>query len=106
MLLSTLTAVLMPLALLAPGQALLVCATVALVTAAAGAYGQAVIGGVVGDFLGATIYVAELAVYLVLLADWGALADGGWRLLVLLAGVVALPVAYCRRIVDFGASQC
>ena len=38
-------------------------------TIAAGAYGQSVLGGVMGDFLGATICVLELAIYLALAAD-------------------------------------
>jgi hypothetical protein len=54
-----------------------------------------------------TMQVAELAAYVALLADWSVLADastGAWRPLVTLAAVVALPVAYSRRIVDFGGA--
>ena len=64
---------------------------------------HAVIGGVVGDFLGATIQVAEVGCYLVLAADWQA-AAAGWRPLCLLAAVAALPVLYARRIVEFKAA--
>lgn len=39
---------------------LLVCGTVVAVTVGAGWYGNAIIGGVVGDFLGATIQVCVL----------------------------------------------
>ena len=38
-------------------------------TIAAGAYGQSILGGVMGDFLGATICVLELSIYLALAAD-------------------------------------
>jgi cobalamin synthase len=57
LLLGTATAVAVPLALLGPAKALLVLATTVLVTICAAYYGNAVIGGVVGDFLGATIQV-------------------------------------------------
>eukprot|EP00873_Tetraselmis_striata_P005069 jgi/Tetstr1/425333/TSEL_015782.t1 len=72
---------------------------------AAGAYGYAVIGGVVGDFLGATIMVAELAVYMALSARWDSLAGASaWPPLLACAAVSAVPVLYARRIVDFNAS--
>jgi cobalamin synthase len=51
------TAVLVPVLALGVWQAAAVCLTVVLVTAAAGYYATAIIGGVVGDFLGATIQV-------------------------------------------------
>ena len=56
-----------------------------------------------GDFLGATIQVAEVGCYLALTADWQA-AAAGWRPLALLAAVALLPVLYSRRIVDFKSS--
>jgi cobalamin synthase len=56
---ATATAVLVPMALLGPLQAAVCCLTVAVVTAAAGWYGHAIIGGVVGDYLGATIQVSQ-----------------------------------------------
>ncbi|KAF8073024.1 CYCB2-3 [Scenedesmus sp. PABB004] len=102
--LSAASAALVPLALLGAARGALVVATVLAVSAAAGLYGTSVIGGVVGDYLGATIQLIELAVYLVLLADWPALGDARWRPLLALAGVVALPIAYTRRIVDFDAA--
>lgn len=58
-----------------------------------------------GDYLGATIQVAELACYLALCADWGA-AAAGWRPLAVLAAAAALPVLYTRRIVDFKEAAC
>lgn len=45
----------------------------ALGTACAGAYGNSVIGGVMGDFLGATVCLLELAVYVTLTVDVDAL---------------------------------
>lgn len=58
LLFSTGTAVLIPLALLGLHKAAIVWVTVVLVTVAAGYYGTAIIGGVVGDYLGATIQVS------------------------------------------------
>ena len=55
--------------LLPVDAALRVLAATAVGTIAAGAYGESVLGGVMGDFLGATICVLELAVYLALAAD-------------------------------------
>jgi hypothetical protein len=60
------------------------------------------VGGVVGDYLGATIQVAELNCYLVLAADWAA-AAAGWRPLAALAAVAVAPILYSRRIVEFGS---
>ena len=60
-------------------------------TAVAGEYGRSVLGGVMGDFLGATICVLELAIYLALGADTTR-ADP--RPLLRLALVVALPQLY------------
>ncbi len=51
--------------------------------------------------------VCELCIYLVLLADWPALADWDKAQPVLLAAAVATaPVIYSRRIVDFGKPAC
>jgi cobalamin synthase len=50
--------VLVPLAVLGLPQAAVVWVTVVLVTIAAGYYSTAIIGGIVGDFLGATIQVS------------------------------------------------
>eukprot|EP00967_Tisochrysis_lutea_P147229 scaffold279410_cov14-Tisochrysis_lutea.AAC.1 len=62
-------------------------------------YGNAILGGVMGDYLGATISVAELLVYAVLCAEWSKLDS--WEAckpLLVLAGVAALPIMYSRRI--------
>ncbi|KAG2444858.1 hypothetical protein HXX76_001599 [Chlamydomonas incerta] len=102
--LGTLQAVAIPLLALGPARACVVYATVAAVTAASGLYGNSVLGGVIGDYLGATIQVAEILIYCALSADW-ARVTGSWDAaapLLLLAGVAALPVIYCRRIVDWG----
>ena len=60
-------------------------------TAVAGEYGRSVLGGVMGDFLGATICALELAVYLALAAD-AERADA--RAIGRLACVVSLPQVY------------
>ena len=57
LLLSTGTALLIPVAVLGLHKAVIVWGTVLLVTVAAGYYATAIIGGVVGDYLGATIQV-------------------------------------------------
>ena len=62
-------------------------------TIAAGAYGQSILGGVMGDFLGATICVLELSIYLALAAD-ASRADVG--AFMRLAVVVSLPQIYGR----------
>ena len=62
-------------------------------TIAAGAYGQSVLGGVMGDFLGATICVLELAVYLSLAADASRFDTSAF---LRLAVVVSLPQVYGR----------
>ena len=66
-------------------------AATAVGTIAAGAYGQAVLGGVMGDFLGATICVLELAVYLSLAADASRFDASAF---LRLAVVVSLPQIY------------
>ncbi|KXZ55222.1 hypothetical protein GPECTOR_3g364 [Gonium pectorale] len=102
--LGTLIALAAPAVALGAVRAAAVAATVGAVTVAAGVYGHAVIGGVVGDFLGATIAVCETLSYCVLAADWGRLGsmEGAWPLLVL-AAVAALPMIYSRRVVDWGS---
>ena len=77
--------------LLPVDAALRVLGAVAVGTVAAGAYGQSVLGGVMGDFLGATICVLELAIYLSLAADESR-ADASAFLR--LAVVVSLPQIY------------
>lgn len=88
-------------ATLPAAQVAAVCATVLSITAASAYYGSSVLGGVVGDYLGATIAVCELAIYLVLAADWQAAAEQ-WQPLVLLAATAALPIVYTRRIINLG----
>jgi len=55
----TTVAVLVPYLMLTPWQAVAVYVTVVLITITAANYGNSILGGVVGDFLGATIYVSE-----------------------------------------------
>lgn len=61
LLFSTGTAVLVPLAVLGLHQAAVVWVTVLVVTVSSAYYGNAIIGGVVGDYLGATIQVLPAA---------------------------------------------
>ena len=67
-------------------------------TVVAGEYGRSVLGGVMGDFLGATICVLELAIYLAISADVAAsdtaLGLAQRRAGVWLALVVSLPQVY------------
>lgn len=65
LLFSTGTAVLVPLAVLGLHQATIVWMTVLLVTVASAYYGNAIIGGIVGDYLGGTIQVLPAARVLV-----------------------------------------
>ena len=73
--------------------AMRVLGAVAVGTVAAGAYGQSVLGGVMGDFLGATICVLELAIYLALSADASRFDASAF---LRLAVVVSLPQIYGR----------
>jgi adenosylcobinamide-GDP ribazoletransferase len=98
----TATAVLAPLALLGAHEALLLCATVLAVAVAAAYYADFVLGGVVGDYLGATIQVAELAAYLALLAE----RPADLRPLAALAAAAAVPVVLARRQIKLPAAQC
>lgn len=51
---------------------------------------------------GATIQVAEIAIYLALSANWAALAaPAGWQPLAVLAAAMVVPLLYTRQIVDF-----
>eukprot|EP00668_Euglena_longa_P036375 GGOE01046755.1.p1 GENE.GGOE01046755.1~~GGOE01046755.1.p1 ORF type:complete len:373 (-),score=70.35 GGOE01046755.1:25-1116(-) len=58
-------------------HACLCMATACLGALLASKYAYRVLGGVMGDFLGATILVVELALYLVLLCDWSRLLVPG-----------------------------
>ncbi len=102
LLLATASTILVPLWLLPQDKALLVLGTVLLTTVMAGQYGTYVIGGVVGDFLGATIQVTEVAVYLVLTADLGA-AEQNWTPFAILAACAALPILNSRPIIDYSS---
>lgn len=104
LLLATGLAAAVPYIALGPVQALMVYGTVLVVTICSGLYGNSIIGGVIGDYLGATIQVAEVLCYCVLAADWGRVDS--WEAatpLLVLAGVAVLPAMYCRRIVDWGS---
>ena len=71
----------------------------------AGFYGWCILRGVVGDYMGATIAVTEVAIYLALAANWEVLST--WEAkqgLLTLAAVVAIPIIYSRKIVDFNHS--
>ena len=70
-----------------------VLAATAVGTIAAGAYGQSVLGGVMGDLLGATICVLELSIYLALAADASRFDASAF---LRLAVVVSLPQIYGR----------
>ena len=56
-------------------------------------YGQSVLGGVMGDFLGATICVLEVGIYLALAADASRFDASAF---LRLAVVVSLPQIYGR----------
>jgi hypothetical protein len=68
-LLAILTAIAIAYGVLPPDAAGRVVAVVGVGTFAAGQYGQSVIGGVMGDFLGATICILEVAIYLAICAE-------------------------------------
>ena len=77
---------------------------------AAGSYGTRVIGGGMGDFLGATICLTELAVYLALQIKWEGLEERltagglGWAAT---AAIALAPVLYERQMdVVKAASKC
>lgn len=68
-LLAILTAIAIAYGVLPPDAAGRVVAVVVVGTFAAGQYGQSVLGGVMGDFLGATICILEVAIYLAICAE-------------------------------------
>ena len=78
-------------AVLPTGAALRAITVAALGTATAGEYGRSVLGGVMGDFLGATICMLELAVLLSISAD-APRADGA--AIARMVIVLSLPQAY------------
>jgi len=86
-------------------------------TALAGMYGKSVLGGVMGDFLGATICMTELAIYLILAADFERLkasADElGWLEVLSpalrLVALVVAPQAYAHLVrgpLDWDGKDC
>lgn len=101
-LLATACTVAVPYYLLPQDQARLVLGTVLGTTVIAAHYGNFILGGVVGDFLGATIQVTEVLVYLMLTADLEA-AKRDWTPFAILAACAALPVLNSRPIVDYSS---
>lgn len=99
-LLATASTVAIPFWLLPQEKALLALGTVLATTALAAQYGNYVLGGVVGDFLGATIQATEVLVYLMLTADLEA-AKRDWAPFAILAACAALPILNSRPIVDY-----
>ena len=76
-------------------------------TYVAGAYGKSVLGGVMGDFLGATICMLEVGCLLAMSADFGR-ADA--RAIAWLVGVVSAPQLYAlcfgRQTPETAAQEC
>jgi len=99
--LGTLVTILVPVLLLPVEQAMSVFLVVVLVTLGASYYGNLIIGGVIGDFLGATIQVCELCVYLLLSADLKQTQTNPFPL-VMLAATAVLPILTSRPLIDFG----
>ncbi|KAG8460596.1 hypothetical protein KFE25_011371 [Diacronema lutheri] len=103
------TAVGVALAVLGPcARAAAVLLGAACATAVAGAYGRSVIGGVMGDFLGATVCSIELAIYAALTVDsrrlFEAAAERGW--MSALRPFVMLALALCTpRLWTLGANR-
>eukprot|EP00931_Biecheleriopsis_adriatica_P096653 TRINITY_DN70307_c0_g1_i1.p1 TRINITY_DN70307_c0_g1~~TRINITY_DN70307_c0_g1_i1.p1 ORF type:complete len:386 (+),score=68.46 TRINITY_DN70307_c0_g1_i1:103-1260(+) len=87
-----------------------------MVTLLAGMYGNSVLGGVMGDFLGATICMAELATYFALAADVSSFAASaevaGWETatpFLRLVALVAAPQVYAHLIrgpLDLPEKEC
>ena len=88
---SALTAAALAFCLLPPDAAIRVLLVCGVGTVIAGLYGRSVLGGVMGDFLGATICMLELAVYLAIAADDGR-ADA--KAIARLGMVLAAPQLY------------
>ena len=76
------------------GAAPRVLATTALGTLIAGEYGRSVLGGVMGDFLGATICMLELAIYLAISANVQTFGAEDARALGWLGIVLSAPQIY------------
>ena len=93
--------------LLPPDVALRVLIVASIGTYLAGQYGHSVLGGVMGDFLGATICILEVSLYLAILMDVRR-ADG--HAIAWLVGVVALPqvciLLFGRQTAPAPAQEC
>ena len=76
------------------GTALRVLVTTAFGTFIAGEYGRSVLGGVMGDFLGAAICVLELAIYLAISIDLTTFGKEDARALGWLGVVLSAPQIY------------
>ncbi|KAH7621289.1 hypothetical protein Ndes2526B_g03630 [Nannochloris sp. 'desiccata'] len=98
LLFGTATAVAIPILAVGLQKAMVLFATVIAITVLSSYYGKLVLGGIVGDYLGATIQIAEVACYLVLTARWEKVTEE-WLVFLKLAVVAAVPVIYCRRII-------
>lgn len=90
-LLALVTAAAIAYSVLPPDAAARVLIATGVGTIIAGQYGQSVLGGVMGDFLGATICVLEVAIYLAICAE-AERADSS--ALTRLAVVLTLPQVY------------
>jgi len=94
---SALSAAAVAFAILPPHRAAAVLGTTSVCTVFAGLYSHSVLGGVMGDFLGATTCITETAIYLILISDPARLAAASGPLLRL--GVTVLtPYVYGRFI--------
>jgi adenosylcobinamide-GDP ribazoletransferase len=98
LLFGTAAAITIPIFAVGLQKAMLLYATVTAITLLSSYYGKLVLGGIVGDYLGATIQIAEIACYLVLTARWEKVTQE-WQVFMKLAAMVAMPVMYCRRII-------
>jgi adenosylcobinamide-GDP ribazoletransferase len=98
LLFGTATAMAIPIFTVGLQKAILLYITAISITLLSSYYGNVVLGGIVGDYLGATIQITELACYLVLTARWEKVEEE-WRVFATLAVVAAVPVIYCRRII-------
>lgn len=96
--LATFCAVGVPWLVLGPEKAIVIYVVALAVTVMSAYYGNLILGGVIGDYLGATIQVTEACMYLALAADWSGVLNN-WQPLAVLAITAALPIIYTRRII-------
>jgi adenosylcobinamide-GDP ribazoletransferase len=106
LILGTLITVCIAVGALGPDLALVLFFTTIVMTISAGYYANYVLGGVVGDYLGATICVTETILYMVMLVDWKGVLETPerWQALVSVAVVAALPIIYSRRVIHYKGS--